>query len=646
MLAFDIVGHTVTDQHEVMLARVRGVNQLVGKLLQTRARGSVLWASGGDGGHVLFLDDDWQTPLLELLRDLRTWAEREAVPLRIGAHHGPLEVIPGADGRLQPVGEAINTAAWILTRASSAGIVVSAQFRIAFGSRPGVEFHDRRPLRSKHGNRPQALHLMSLTGLGRRSEWSDPVAADQDRLREAADRGEGLEAVYWAKRLMQVNGGDRAVTGALARIRPEHFGHNPVLGHLSAAALRRVIELGDLIELQYNEYLCRSGDSGRTMFLILRGQIGVDSPNERPKRNGARRLATLSEGAIVGELAFALDQRRTADLISLGDTAVLSFDYEQLSKLLKQQGHMILEFMTGRALEHVSQHVPYLVGRPLSALPEPERREWQELLAVLQSGCHIITREAHQRLTLADIRRRDRRTAAGGIYILAAGHLESVSIEGKELDGEGFPLLYVDLPDLVVAPDHEYTVDRGPARLIFIRREAINQLPATAHGRLIRELKHELRSLYHYDVFMSYNFGDERAAERLERALRDMGLAVFRDSPAHLGERYPERDAGALLDSLVLLVLVSEHAMLKAGDRSWLLKEVRFREQHFEKPQIVPIRLPGGDPQQIGLMYPTIDAEADPEAAAQKVAVLVRAIRSGEAEPPYGHRRPRLDHIA
>jgi class 3 adenylate cyclase len=638
VVACDIVGHSAAGRHDTMVARVRGINQVVGAVLARHTPDTVLWASGGDGGHVLFLNKGWRPSVLDLLRDLRAWAAREEVPLRIVAHYGPIEIIPGAEGGPQPVGDAINTAAWILTRATSAGIVVSSQFREALGPARGVEFHDPRRLPSKQGS-PQSLQLLSLSDLGGRSRWSGPAAADQERLHEAVERGRGLEAVYLAKRLMLVNGEDRAVTRALAGLRPEHFGYNPVLGHLGPGNLRKLIGLAQLIELRYNDVLCRHGEPGSTMFVILRGQIGVYGTAE-PSTGERAEIATHSEGEIVGELAFALNRRRTADLVALGDTAILSFEYEQLWNLLNGQGEMIWEFMTGRALEHVSQHVPYLIGRPLGELPDTNRREWEQLLRVLQTGCHIIARDQHKQVTLADLRRRDRRrTGAGGVYVLASGRLRSLSTEGKELDGERFPLLYVDLPDRLVAPDHEYVVDSGPAKIIFIGLEAVNQLPTMLHARFLQELGRALPSLYHYDAFISYNFGDKEVAERWASALTDRGLRVFRDSPTHLGVPYPEKDARALLDSLAVLVLVSPNAMVKDDDRNWVLKEVRFRERHFEKPWVVPVQLAQGDPQRLGIMYPAISADRREADAIEEATSVIVAIRNGEKEPPYALRR-------
>lgn len=645
LVACDVVGHSSVDRHAIQLARVRGINKVVKRVL-ARDPECALWASGGDGGHVLFLMEEWQEPALDCARELWRWAQREDVPLRIAAHVGPLSVIRGADDRMQPVGDAINAAGWMLSRGSAAGIVVSSQFRAATLGRPGVEFHDERLLRLKQGT-PQELWLMSLSELGMRSRWSDAVAEDRQRLMDAIALHRGCDAVYYAKRLLQVDGMDEEVTEALARLGPIDFvcrsssGEekvNPILGHLGLASLRKMIGLGQLIERGYNEVICRRGDGGSTMFVILRGQVGVYVADDGARPDPARPRVTLSEGQIVGELAFALNRPRTADLVSLGDTALLSFEHEEVAKLLNGSGELIWEFMNGRALEHVSQNVPYLIGRQLGGLPEAERQPWMGMLGVLRSDTQIISRKLHHRLTLADIRPRENDPAGAGIYILAGGHLQSESNPEKQLTGEEFPLLYVDLPDLVVAPDHPYVVVEGPAKIIFIGLEAINALRHPVRARLVAELKRSMAKMYHHDVFIAYNFADEPTARRWERGLREAGLKVFRDWP-HPGEPYPERDGAALLDSLTMLVLVSPNAMYKDPEQNWLMKEVKFRRRHFERPRIVPVQLPQGNSQVLDLLYSEIHAEGREEAAIEEAVTLVRAIREGAQEPPYALRR-------
>jgi CRP-like cAMP-binding protein len=648
IVAFDIVAYSKGEFH-TQVDQVRGINQLVAGTIARLPPGRVLWASDGDGGNVLFLDDDWQIPVLILIRSLLRWAARADVTLRVVGHRGPLDVIDGADGRPQPVGDAINTAAHVLDVGSETGIVVSSEFRAAFGARAGVEFHEERLVRVKHG-RQLELWLMSV---GRRSRWSESRGVNHRMLREAVEQGRGHEALYCATRLLQLNPEDPDIDRTLAGLEPMAFRYrtpsgserlNPILGHLDPASLRQLIDHAELIERGYGEVICRRGEVGRNMFVILRGQVGVYG-TARSGRNGrGPSRVTLAEGEIVGELAFALNRRRTADVISLGDTALLSLDYRHVSRLLSDGDGPIVGvvrgFMHGRALEHISQTLPYLIGRALTALPDDLRRQWRGHLNVLQPGCQIIERPPHRPLRLSSIRDNDPRRMDGGVYILAFGRLSGHSAHeaGRmtRLNGEEFPLLYVDLPHRLVGPDREYMVDDGPAKIFFISRDAINRLPPDVRARMLQELKRALGATYQYDVFMSYNFADLAVAERWERALELAGVRVFRDTPAQPGLHYPKRDGQALIDSLVQLVLVSP-STLKAPDENWVLKEVRFRERHFDRqPRIVPVRLPEGDPRALGVMYSSIEAAGREASALEEVVNLVRAIRSGADEPPHG----------
>ena len=596
----------------------------------------MLWTSGGDGGHVLFLMDDWQRPALQLVAELHRWAERAQVPLRIAGHVGELDLIRGADGRVQPVGDAINAAGWIVTRGSAAGAVVSSRFRAGALGQPGVRFHDERRLRLKHGT-PLELWLMSLPECGLESRWSGAIEADRQKLVDAVEQGRGMDAVYYAKRLLQVNRHDEEVFEQLARLDPMHFKYlntkgaerlNPVLGHLGPANLRDVIDQGQLVERAYNEVLCRRGDTGRSMFIILRGQIGVYTAEDGEEPDPARPRVTLSEGQIVGELAYALNRRRTADLVSLGDTALLSFEFDEVSRPF--EGEMVKDRMNRSALEHV-------LGRLLGTLPGDDRLA---ILNVLRSDCDIISCPPPRRVTLEDVQREH--GVGSGIYILAGGSLRSEwDRKEKILDGETFPLLYVDLPDLVVVPDGDrYVVVEGPAKIVYIGQRAIDALRQPLRDRLVRKLQRLVAGMYHYDAFIAYNFEDEPAAHRWEEALRRAGLRVFRDR-ARPGNPYAERDSAALLDSLTMLVLCSHHVQRKDADRNWLMKEVEFRLQHFAQPRIVPVMLPGGDPQSLELFYAAIRAENREAAAIDEAIELIASIRSGEDDegPPCALRR-------
>ncbi|WP_410667630.1 hypothetical protein [Amycolatopsis sp. cmx-4-68] len=86
------------------------INAIVAEAIGRRAPEQVIWSSGGDGGHVIFFDEDWQVDAVELMARLCGWARSERIMLRVTGHVGQVTTLPGADGRTQAVGPGINFA--------------------------------------------------------------------------------------------------------------------------------------------------------------------------------------------------------------------------------------------------------------------------------------------------------------------------------------------------------------------------------------------------------------------------------------------------------------------------------------------------------------------------------------------------------
>ncbi len=644
----DIVGHSRVSSHEIQVARVKSINALIREAL-SKYPDSAVWASGGDGGHLVFLDGDWQRPALELVAKLRRWAISECVPLRVTAHAGEVSTISGADGRTQLVGDGINESGSILAVGTPHGIVVSQQFRREVDKLgdESVRFHDPRPLQTKTQERD--LLLMSLPDLP--SEWGDYVDDDRQLLTIALERGAAWDALYHAKRLLQVNSIYRDVDMALRTLKPidywlqqpgEATGRaiNPFLGHLDARSLREVVRLGQLVERRYNEAICRHGDHGDTMFIILKGQVGVYNLGGDASPTPDEPAFVLREGDIVGELSFALDCQRTADLVSLADTALLAFAFDELSPRLASApaGAEILggvsRFITSRVLEHVAHAVPFLIGRdrtgPLGTAHEP----WESLLDDLLFDCRTLSwTSSDSALSLEAVARSTPASATeGGIHLLVAGTLESLSNPTKTLHGDDFPLLYVDLPSVAI-PDHQYVVPSGSAKILQIGPQAIAALPSRTHESVLRDLRHCLGRSYHYDAFMSFNYGDEQTVERWQAQLSNAGLQVYVDTPQP-GVRFTSKIEEALMDSLTLLAFISPFTMLKPEDQNWVRKEISFREAQFTNPWIFPVRLRGGDPEQFLLRYTMIDATQSEETAIREAIEAIGRIREGRDDPP------------
>ena len=63
--------------------------------------------------------------------------------------------------------------------------------------------------------------------------------------------------------------------------------------------------------------LCRTGEIGNQVFLVIDGEVAVTT--------AAGRVATLGRGDVVGELALVTSRRRNADVVCLTDASVRVF---------------------------------------------------------------------------------------------------------------------------------------------------------------------------------------------------------------------------------------------------------------------------------------------------------------------------------
>jgi len=86
-----------------------------------------------------------------------------------------------------------------------------------------------------------------------------------------------------------------------------------VLHHLSAAAAERLAAAGSPVSLAAGALLCRAGDPGDAVFVVLEGQVEarMDSATGREMR-----LVGLGAGQIVGEMAALDGGRRSADIVA------------------------------------------------------------------------------------------------------------------------------------------------------------------------------------------------------------------------------------------------------------------------------------------------------------------------------------------
>ena len=89
-------------------------------------------------------------------------------------------------------------------------------------------------------------------------------------------------------------------------------------------------ELGKLY--RSGEVLCREGDTGDRMFIIQQGTVEVVTSS------GGRetRLATLAEGAVIGEMAVFEKEPRSATVRAVGDVRALTVDKKNLLRRVSE----------------------------------------------------------------------------------------------------------------------------------------------------------------------------------------------------------------------------------------------------------------------------------------------------------------------
>ena len=112
--------------------------------------------------------------------------------------------------------------------------------------------------------------------------------------------------------------------------------------------LRRIDTLSTVMTKKAGHVLCRRGEIGRECFVLLDGQVDVDT-------NG--RHCAVDAGAPVGEIALLITNgRRSATVTAVTDVTLLVFSRVEFTELMQGfpiVAHKILNEATRRLLENV-----------------------------------------------------------------------------------------------------------------------------------------------------------------------------------------------------------------------------------------------------------------------------------------------------
>ena len=589
----DIISHSAEPSLLKQTENIAAINKMVREaLLRTPAR-DVIWASGGDGGHVAFPADGMLKLALELLIAFRRWSLRSGVSLRVTGNHGSADSLDGADGRTQLVGPGINLAGKLLPFGAQSRIIVTEGFVRLAGTElmTAVSIHDERRLQL--ADLPdEKVYLVSLDREFS-SGWDTPIApTDRKLLQMAWEGGHPLEVIYRAKRLFEIDSEEVTATNmlhmlALRRIRPRgnySFIFDLLLEEQFGV---EIISASTLVERQRGETICEFGDHGTTMFLIIRGQVGVffPKPLEPAGLQSPPPDLIMFPGELAGELAFALRRPRTATLRCLEDSAFLAFSSTELFEKIRRakSGAQLEQALNRKLLSRIIENLWNTAGCFRGGASPEALADLSAPWVTLLDYTHIVTIGKKSRVTDFEVFEPD----FEGLALLVSGSYR-IEENGRVLDGKSYPVITANFPG-------EFTYRKGrcllqdDVKLLKISREGLLELGVESYTAIIERTRNSV--LDQMSCFISYSSKDEEFARQLHRRMCDAHLRVwFAPEDIQGGQKLHEQIETAIRAHDKLLIVLSEASL----QSEWVMTELRkaFKaEQQSGKRKLFPVRL-------------------------------------------------------
>jgi CRP-like cAMP-binding protein len=109
----------------------------------------------------------------------------------------------------------------------------------------------------------------------------------------------------------------------------EAWNELPVLRQLTAPLRRQLMGASRVVQFDRGVPICRQGDTDRSLYIVLRGRLGVARSYEGRRR---KVVAILTQGAVFGETAFFFGNPRTADVVAMEDCQLLEIPYLTMMK--------------------------------------------------------------------------------------------------------------------------------------------------------------------------------------------------------------------------------------------------------------------------------------------------------------------------
>jgi serine/threonine protein phosphatase PrpC len=137
------------------------------------------------------------------------------------------------------------------------------------------------------------------------------------------------------------------------------LGKVPAFEYLSYQELMKVLSVGDLVKVPSGQPLCKEGDRGGEMMLLISGSADVT-------KNG-KAIRRLGRGDVFGEMSMIDSAPRSASVVAGAPTSVLAFPRDALFALFREDPTLSVKFLWGVTMEmnkRLRAASNQLVGRP------------------------------------------------------------------------------------------------------------------------------------------------------------------------------------------------------------------------------------------------------------------------------------------
>jgi CRP-like cAMP-binding protein len=130
----------------------------------------------------------------------------------------------------------------------------------------------------------------------------------------------------------------------------------PLLSPLSREEIAALAERAECRTVAGGTVIVRQGTRGSSLFAVLAGRVGV----YHVQRGRRRRIGTIPEGEVFGEMALMTGERRSADVQADGDCTVVEISRSDFLPVLTRRPSLVValsEILDRRAAERQASGV-------------------------------------------------------------------------------------------------------------------------------------------------------------------------------------------------------------------------------------------------------------------------------------------------